>query len=135
MKIYEILTEGLKRDSAEKIIDSFIQFAAKELEIDELPNINILDDNKYSMEYSSFGGYRPDDKSITITVKNRHINDVLRTLAHEIVHYKQDLNGELKPDSGRDGSPEENEANARAAVTMRKWGKLHPKLFGEPPIE
>ena len=33
------------------------------------------------------------------------------------------------------GSPEENEANARAAVTMRKWGKLHPELFGKPPVE
>lgn len=30
MKIYEILTEGLKRDNAEKIIDSFIKFAAKD---------------------------------------------------------------------------------------------------------
>ena len=47
----------------------------------------------------------------------------------------EDMKGELKPDSGRDGSPEENEANARAAVTMRKWGKLHPELFGKQPVE
>ena len=135
MKIREIITEGLKRDKAEQIIDSFIRFASKELELNELPEINILDDSQYSVEYRSFGGYSPSDKIINITVKNRHINDVLRTIAHEIVHYKQDINGELKPDSGRDGSPEENEANARAAVTMRKWGKLHPELFGRPAVE
>ena len=135
MKVYEILHEGLQRDRATKIINSFIKFAARELELEELPAINLQPDNSYSVEYRSFGGYSPDNKSINLTIQNRHIQDVCRTLAHELVHYKQDLNGELNIDSGKDGSPQENEANARAAVVMRKWGKLHPNLFKQSAVE
>lgn len=135
MKIKEIITESISRKDSEQIIKKFVQFVKKELELDELPKITLISNPDYSLEYKSFGGYSPNDKTINVMISNRHIQDVLRTLSHEIVHYKQDLNGELKPDSGRDGSPEENEANARAAVTMRKWGKLHPELFGYESIE
>jgi hypothetical protein len=135
MKVYEILHEGLQRDRATKIINSFIKFAARELELEELPDINLQPDNSYSVEYRSFGGYSPVNKSINLTIQNRHIQDVCRTLSHELVHFKQDLNGELNIDSGKDGSPQENEANARAAVVMRKWGKLHPNLFKQSAVE
>lgn len=37
--------------------------------------------------------------------------------------------------SGITGSPAENEANATAGVIMRNWGKLHPDMFGDKPIE
>jgi Zn-dependent peptidase ImmA (M78 family) len=135
MKVYEILHEGLQRDRATKIINSFIKFVARELELEEMPTINLQPDNSYSVEYRSFGGYSPSDKSINLTIQNRHIQDVCRTLAHELVHYKQDLNGELNSHSGKDGSPQENEANAQAAVVMRKWGKLHPNLFKQSAVE
>jgi hypothetical protein len=44
-------------------------------------------------------------------------------------------NNELNADSGKDGSPHENEANAQAAVVMRKWGKMHPELFQQESVE
>jgi hypothetical protein len=133
MKVQEILTEGLQYNKATRIIDKFIEFAASELQLDELPNIDLQDGNNLSVKHKSFGGYG--DKHITVTLSNRHIMDVCRTLAHELVHYRQDLNNELTPDSGNDGSPHENEANAQAAVVMRKWGKLHPNLFKQPAVE
>jgi hypothetical protein len=62
--------------------------------------------------------------------------DVFRTLAHELVHYKQDLDKELEGDNpGATGSPQENEANSRAAVIMRNWGKKHPEFFDKESIE
>jgi hypothetical protein len=71
---------------------------------------------------------------IEINIGNRHIMDVLRTLAHEMVHHKQDVAGQLNDRSGEDGSPEENEANAKAAVIMRLWGKMNPELFQRASI-
>lgn len=134
MKIYEILTEGLSHDKADKILSAFIKFAADHMDLDELPNINFITDTKRSVENKSFGGYG--NRNINITITNRHINDVLRTLAHEMVHFKQDLNNELDgPDPGATGSPQENEANALAAVIMREWGRKYPKLFSLPAIE
>ena len=136
MKVKEILTEGLNKRDTFAILHDFVRFAAEDLELESLPKFDFMFDTKRSLEHKSFGGYAPGAEHITITVKNRHINDVLRTLAHEMVHYKQDLNNELEDDdAGSTGSPQENEANARAAVILRNWGKKHPEYFGLEAIE
>jgi len=135
MKVKELLTESLTKKDTYPILLDFIRFAAKDLELTSLPKFDFVFDNKESMERRSFGGYAPGDEHITITVKNRHIMDVCRTLAHELVHYKQDLDNELEDDeAGSTGSPQENEANARAAVIMRNWGKAHPSYFGQESV-
>jgi hypothetical protein len=135
MKIKELLTESLNKKETFGILHEFVRFAAEHLELKSLPKLNFAFDSERSVKNSSFGGYGNHD--INITVKNRHIMDVCRTLAHELVHYKQDLNGDLDKmeNPGADGSPIENEANATAAVIMRKWGKLHPELFAQDSIE
>ena len=136
MKVKEILTEGLNKKDTFGILHDFVRFAAKHLELKTLPKFDFVFDSKSSVENKSFGGYRPGAEHITITVKNRHINDVCRTLAHELVHYSQDLKNELEDDdAGSTGSPQENEANARAAVIMRNWGKKHPDYFDKDSIE
>jgi ribosomal protein S9 len=136
MKVTEILTEGLQKKDTYKILLDFIKFAAEQLELDSLPKFDFVFNDKRSVEHHSFGGYAPGAEHITITVKNRHIMDVCRTLAHELVHYKQDLKNELEDKgAGATGSPQENEANAEAAVVMRNWGKKHPELFSKESIE
>jgi hypothetical protein len=136
MKVKEILTEGLNKRDTFDILHDFVRFAAKDLELKSLPKFDFRFDTKRSVEHKSFGGYQPGAEHITITVKNRHINDVCRTLAHELVHYSQDLKKELEDDdAGATGSTQENEANARAAVIMRNWGKLHPEYFEKESVE
>ena len=135
MKVRELLTEGLEKKDTYPILLDFIRFAAKDLELDSLPKFDFVFDSKESMERRSFGGYQPGNEHITITVTNRHIMDVCRTLAHELVHYKQDLDNELEDDeAGSTGSPQENDANARAAVIMRNFGKAFPDMFGKESI-
>ena len=135
MKVTEILTEGLEKKDTYPILLDFIRFAAKDLELKSLPKFDFVFDSKKSIERKSFGGYAPGAEHITITVKNRHIMDVCRTLAHELVHYSQDLKKELEDDeAGSTGSPQENEANARAAVIMRNFGKAFPDMFGKESI-
>jgi hypothetical protein len=134
MKVRELLTESLDRKDTYSILLDFIRFAAEDLELKSLPKFDFKFDTKRSVEHHSFGGYG--GEHINISVKNRHIMDVCRTLAHELVHYKQDLNHELEGDNpGATGSPQENEANARAAVIMRNWGKRNPHFFGKDSIE
>jgi len=135
MKVTEILTEGLGKKDTYPILLDFIRFAAKDLELESLPKFDFVFDSGRSIEQKSFGGYMPGGEHITITVKNRHIMDVCRTLAHELVHYSQDLKKELEDDgAGTTGSPQENEANARAAVIMRNFGKAFPDMFGKESI-
>lgn len=135
MKVTELLKESLQKKDTYGILLDFIRFAAEDLQINSLPKFDFVFDSSESVERKSFGGYQPGNEHITITVKNRHIMDVCRTLAHELVHYKQDLDNELEDDdAGSTGSPQENDANARAAVIMRNWGKKYPNLFEKESI-
>ena len=135
MKVSQILTESLDKKSTYNILYEFIKYAAEDLKLKSLPKFDFVFNSNESVERKSFGGYLPGDEHITITVKNRHIMDVCRTLAHELVHFKQDLDNQLVDENaGATGSPQENEANARAAVIMRNWGKQHPNLFDQESI-
>jgi hypothetical protein len=82
----------------------------------------------------SFGKFSNDDRTIHLGIKNRHPNDILRTLAHEMVHYAQGQRDELDTDSGATGSPEEDQANAEAGVIMRKFNQQFPQYMELKPI-
>ena len=108
------------------LMKKFVEYACNELEVNE-PQINIINSPTYSQEYKSFGGYIPSEEKILVVVHNRNMADILRTLAHELVHHHQKLNGDEL--NGEDGSDTENEANARAGVIMRKFGRENPEIF------
>lgn len=132
MRAKEFITESLSPQNAGMVIQYFINYASKELGLTSLPEINLITNPKVAAQLASFGGYH--DKSIQVSIVNRHVNDVLRTLAHELVHYRQDINGKLQPTSGNDGSEQENEANAVSAVVMRKWNRENPSVMELSPI-
>lgn len=119
-------------DGSEEIIRNFVDFACDRIGLKDKPTIKLIRNPKHAVKRKSFGGYM--GGNIEIMIGNRHVMDVMRTLAHELVHYKQDSDGVLRPDSGRDGSEHENEANAKAAVVMRLWGKMNPDLFDRAAI-
>ena len=101
-------------------------FAKEHLQIDQLPTIKVVD-RIPGADGTTFGCYRQEDGCIYIVSNGRHPKDVLRTLAHELVHYKQDLQDQLDLDSGATGSEEENEANAEAGVIMRNYSEQNPE--------
>ena len=132
MRFLELCEEPVN-DGTDEIVRDFVDFAGDRLGLERPPKIKLIRDPKQAAERKSFGGYMPGG-GIEINIGNRHIMDVLRTLAHEMVHHKQDVAGELNDRSGEDGSPEENEANAKAAVIMRLWAKMNPELFQRASI-
>lgn len=128
MKFKDLKVEENTDQNLNNIVKDFIEFTSRHIGLKQTPRIKLIKDPDLASMRRSFGGYEPGGR-IEINVGNRHIMDVLRTLAHEMVHFKQDMNGELTALSGKDGSPQENEANAKAAVVMRLWGKMNPELF------
>ena len=70
------------------------------------------------------------DKSrkFKIFLKKRNLN-IIRTLAHELVHRKQAEQGRIDTNSGDTGSPIENEANAMAGILLRNFGKHHEDIY------
>jgi hypothetical protein len=120
---------GLEENLNKDLVKEFMKHVMNELELDNLPPIKLSDNSQEAIDMRSWGGYQPSDKSIYIVTAKRHPADVFRTLAHELVHYKQDTEGRLKPGSGMTGSDDENEANSRAAVIMRNFAQAKPNLF------
>jgi GNAT superfamily N-acetyltransferase/predicted nucleotidyltransferase len=112
----------------------FIPFCAKRLGLSKLPRIEWFTNGDVGSDHHSFGSFHNGDQIIRVCITNRHPMDIMRTLAHELTHYKQWLDGKITDRSGETGSPIENEANATAGVIMRDWGKLHPDMFKEVPI-
>lgn len=123
------LQEMSEEFSFRVMLSKFFPIVMDHLELNKLPKIDLAKTIQVSSERSTFGGYDPNTKSIQLALSNRHPNDFLRTLAHELVHYSQDLKGELDVKSGDTGSDEENEANSVAGVIMRKFNEKYPEYI------
>ena len=108
--------------------------ACKHLKIKKLPTIHLTKQQNEGKQ-PSFGGYDPNTQEISIGISNRHPVDVLRTLAHELVHYKQDCDNKLEANSHETGSPAENEANSEAGIIMRLFNKKCPQFMSVKPIQ
>lgn len=127
----------------EELVNLFLPYALKELRMKTKPpirflyrkncsydkefnGITIIHDCEFSKSNGTFGQINHKNQ-ITVNIKNRHPLDSLRTLAHEMVHYQQQMNGIYG--TGKTGSPTENEANAKAAIIMRNFAQDYSELF------
>lgn len=111
-------------------ISEFIKYSIKNLGLKKLPSsLTLSYNNDEAKEKCSFGYFDPNSNKIWIYVKNRNMADILRTLAHELVHRKQEEDGRLDAKSGETGSPIEDEANAMAGVLLRNFGKINNSIY------
>jgi hypothetical protein len=119
-------------ESQTATIGEFVKYACKNLAVQNPPrNLTLSYDTNQVKDRRSFGYFDPNSHKIWVYVKNRNMADILRTLAHELVHHKQNISGAFEDaeDPGADGSEFENEANAVAGVIIRKWGRIHPEIY------
>lgn len=133
----------------EKMVHIFLPFVLRELKIKalpplhfeskrggfhvkDIPGITSIEDSKFSEKKQTFGQTSKKNR-IVINIENRHPLDALRTLAHEIAHYRQHIIG--IHGTGETGSSTENQANVIAGIIMRNFDQKHPEYFNYPPIE
>ena len=134
MKISQLLVESVDpKVTLVDILEKFLPFIVKEYELTSLPKIT-LTQKIHDASQPTFGRYADGDHSIDLAILNRHPLDILRTLAHELVHYKQDIEGRINQDSGETGSNIENEANELAGIAMRHFNKQHLEFFNILPV-
>lgn len=118
------------KDEQTNTIKEFIKYAVKYLKLKQLPSkLTLSYDNNQAKDRSSFGYFDPNNNKIWVYVKNRNMADILRTLAHELVHRKQDEDGRIDYESGETGSEIENEANSQAGILLRNFGKTHKGIY------
>jgi cytidyltransferase-like protein len=124
------LMEGKLNESETATIGEFVKYAVKNLGIQNPPrNLSLSYDTAKAKEMRSFGYFDPNSNKIWVYCGNRNMGDILRTLAHELVHRKQDEDGRISYESGKTGSDIENEANAKAGILLRDFGKQHEEIY------
>jgi hypothetical protein len=129
-RVNKLNEEKLSTEKRQEVVENFIDFLNTKLNLNgDFPIVNLSYDENDAQSMKSYGQFQPKTKELKVVAVNRSLGDILRTIAHEFVHHKQNKNGELNSNSGETGSDEENEANALAGVLMREFGKNNPIIF------
>ena len=128
-KTIKQLREEVTRKELAPMLDSFVSFASDKLGLKSMPTVRYKSDDD---DYNSFAAYNPSSNELSISTVNRHPMDIFRSVAHELVHHKQNEDGKLGKDiakEGATGSDIENEANSEAGKIMRWFAKEQPQMF------
>jgi GNAT superfamily N-acetyltransferase len=116
------------RDKLKKV-QQFAAWAVRKLGITGSPQIKYTSDKNRVNTHRTFGATKPTGE-IWVYLGNRNTADIMRTLCHELVHYRQFEKGSAKEQMTE---PErlriEDEANAVAGRMMREYGKQHVDIY------
>ena len=127
----QMLYEEMSRKDFTNHLNSFLDFCCDKLSIKDKPSLKFKEPTDQG-EQPSFAAYAPGAREVHVMSKNRHPMDIFRSVAHELVHHKQNEEGRIGKDiakEGATGSDIENEANSRAGELMRWYGKANPASF------
>ena len=127
----DTIAESIEVSDFTEILKKFLPIAKKIVKIDKMPNI-ILKSKITHEDQPTMGRFHSADYTLELAIANRQPVDILRTLAHELVHAKQIASGvQVDPTTG---SKEENEANVGAGIVMRHFNKMYPEYLSYQPV-
>jgi hypothetical protein len=79
-----------------KLIGAFYPFARQKMGFNKPVRLFLRQDNKNALDpLGKTAFYNPEDFSVTLYTSDRHPKDVVRSLAHELIHHKQNCEGRL----------------------------------------
>lgn len=129
VRVQANLAEEVKKKPLNKI-EEFVKFVKKELGIKYPPTI-VITDNKNGIKTTANYDYGKKNKIMRIYGKNRMAVDVMRSVAHELVHHKQWEDGKLKTPPPDIGGPIEDSANAIAGQLIKKFALIDSTIYDE----
>ena len=115
-----------------QLIQEFLKFCLKYLK--DYKQVNFFEYPKLTLtvdknKVQTLASFNPSTNEVICYTPKRLVADVFRSVAHELVHFAQNVKQELTPTSGDTGSPIENEANSLAGIILRDFGKKFPQIF------
>lgn len=117
-----------KKTLSPYLVEIIKHFIKEGVEIEPLPKLKLVRDQKNAdIPLGKTGYYDPNNKSISIYVTDRHVKDILRTFAHELVHHNQimayGIDGVNTENVNNDKTLEKMEADAylRGNMLFRSW--------------
>ena len=114
-------------------IKSLVKYMLKNgFTLKPLPKI-ILNKTKQEGLFITTGCYNYSEREVTVYTCDRHPKDVLRSLAHELIHHKQAIEGRITDDltmpteltQDENVVPLEMEAYLQGNIAFRSWTELY----------
>jgi len=125
----------------EPLIQSLMGFAQGRMKFQEPPGLEFHSDNENSKNVlGKTAHYDPTNRKVAIYVDARHPKDILRSIAHELVHHTQNLRGDFAKigDTGPGYAQKdphlrgmEEEAYQTGNMCFRDWEDEHKRLQNE----
>lgn len=104
----------------------FIKFIQDELDLNIPFKVQLVTNR--SDDLKTYAYYDPNSGLIKVYCKNRGLADVLRSVAHELIHHLQNQRGQLEFPVQDIGGQIEDEANSVAGQLVKKFGYYNPNL-------
>jgi hypothetical protein len=109
---------GLEISGFEDMIQSLVLFSQDRFGFEKPPSLFLNSDSSNAENpLGKTAYYDPQSQEIHIYVDGRHPKDIMRSISHELIHHKQNLDGEL------DGNYYHGEGYAQKDDHMRKMEK------------
>jgi Zn-dependent peptidase ImmA (M78 family) len=118
----------LSNETQRKLV-KFVQFVVKTIEIENTPRVKIINGRKNGIKTTALYDYTQEKKVIKVNGKNRALVDIMRSIAHELVHHKQFEEGRLIGKIQDVGGEIEDQANAVAGQLIKLFGRKDPTIF------
>lgn len=117
-------------ESKQNKLHDFSKFVCVELKV-ETPPIIKIQNNRDGLKTTASYDYSSDDKVVKICAKGRALVDVMRSIAHELVHHKQFEDGRLEKRPPDIGGEIEDEANAKAGQFIKMFYQKDNSIYDE----
>jgi hypothetical protein len=119
---------GFLNDDKKDKLTAFVKFVKNQLELKTVPTISIKG-NRDGLKTTANYDYTKENKIIKVYGKNRALVDIMRSVAHEMVHHKQFEDGRLEKRPPDIGGDIEDEANAKAGQYIKLYAKEDPTIY------
>jgi hypothetical protein len=119
---------ALLSDINKEKLNGFVKFVKNQLELDSIPTI-VIKSNRDGLKTTANYDYTKENKVVKVYGKNRALVDIMRSVAHELVHHKQFEQGRLEVKPPDIGGEIEDEANAKAGQYIKMFSKENPDIY------
>ena len=111
---------------SEQQYSDFVDFVVTELGIENPPPIRV--EVEPTSTYTT-GYYNNKKEIVKVRGYQRQLADILRSIAHELVHHQQKEEGLIQKPHPQIGGPIEDEANSMAGRLVKTYGKIFPEIY------
>ena len=120
-RIKNIIKEETQPINREEMVDHFLSFCQDKLGYSTPAQVELVDGRD---QLKTLASYNLQDNSVKVYSKNRALADILRSIAHELVHHKQLEDGRIDLNNPPQdiGGEIEDEANAVAGQLVKEFG-------------